>query len=154
MAEGREYALNYREDKLYLGQRTRQKGIIYLTKTRATLWWTNCQLRLKRSGKPSRLSLHRQWIPPPLNRPPTVFMRYIMPFCHWFNKRFTKRANIIQLLNFVLLIHLFIPELIFDFFFFHSQHQFIQCFFWTLVFKKHRIYFDYYRHFDIVLLRQ
>ena len=27
---------------------------------------TNCQLRLKRSGMPSRLSLRRQWIPSPL----------------------------------------------------------------------------------------
>ncbi len=27
---------------------------------------TNCQLRLKRSGIPSRLSLRRQWIPSPL----------------------------------------------------------------------------------------
>lgn len=34
---------------------------------------TNCQLRLKRSGTPSLLSLHRQWIPSPLKAFLTVF---------------------------------------------------------------------------------
>ena len=33
---------------------------------------TNCQLRLKRSGMPSRLSLRRQWIPSLLKAFPTV----------------------------------------------------------------------------------
>ena len=36
---------------------------------RATLRRTNCQLRLRKSGEPSFLSLRRQWISPPLSAP-------------------------------------------------------------------------------------
>ena len=41
-------------------------GVYIILQTSTTLRRTKCQLRLTRSGMPSRISLRRHWISPPL----------------------------------------------------------------------------------------
>ena len=57
------------EIRMVVGRTLITGGQILLVKAEATRRQTNCQLRLKRSGEPSRLSLRRQWISSSLRTP-------------------------------------------------------------------------------------